>query len=157
MMKKNCVSFLVSILASISLSAYGPHKSNLVWNEESYAVTISGDILEKSKKKWDGASKPIPCKVDTAIGLANKWMGEHFQGQPYRFDSLTLFFFESSNSESDGWWAYIVGYTNGRKELIEQPGGRKAYKVDRMQFYVLMDGTLITPEKLDPAGAGQPM
>ena len=141
---KKLASIMIVLVALSSLAyGFGIHTSNLEWNGVKYAITISGELLEQSKVDWDGES-PIPLKLDDAINKSRAWMNAQFPGKQYKLTGATLFFFADRLDRNKGDWAYMINFKNGVRELVRKPN---IWKSEGLTFYVLMDGTLISPTK----------
>ena len=144
-MKKFMTMFIAMILCSIARGDYLEHLFKMDWYGEKYTVTLSGDIFERSAIQWDGSSD-LPCSLNKSILSARAWIEKTFPDMKYNFAYANLYFFSDNITDDNptGYWGYMIEFRNGRKELVKPAN---YWKMDQLFFYVLMDGTLITPEK----------
>ena len=134
---------LLIALPLLAYAEFGELSSNMDWCGAKYTVTINGNLLKQSKVVWDGKA-PLPLALNDAIEKSRIWMTSKFPDLKYKFANASLFFFADRLDETKGQCAYIINFENGIKELIKE---HNAWRVERLTFYVLMDGSLVTPVK----------
>lgn len=144
-MKKIKTILFATILCSIARGDYSEHLFKMDWYGEKYTVTLSGDVFERSSVQWEGISD-LPFSLNKSIVSARSWIEQNFPNKKYNFAYANLYFFSDNVTDDipSGYWGYMIEFRNGRKELVKPAN---YWKMDQLFFYVLMDGTLITPEK----------
>jgi hypothetical protein len=139
---------LTFLLPPVSFGKFGQLSSNIEWYGEKYTVTISGELMEQSTIVWDGTNT-VPVPLDKAIAKSRSWINEMFPKKKSMFKGATLAFYASDEGSPEGHWAYIINFENGVKDLAQETP-YKVWRRDNLTFYVLMDGTLISPKKAEP-------
>ena len=114
------------------------------WNGKQYETEFTYSQIE-SLSQWDGATFPLPVSGAVALGKAEKWMKEHFPSEEWRLGRLV--FADFSHGKKKDLWAWLIGYNNQNHEVtLMKDSGRKYIEQDELVFYVLLDGTLLSPQ-----------
>ena len=129
-------------LSNAALSAVGG-SAITTWNGKQYKTEFTYSQFE-SQSQWDGATFPLPVSGDAALTKTEKWMKEHFPSEKWRLDRLV--FADFSHGKKKDLWVWLIGYNNENREVtLMEDSGRKLIEKDELIFYVLLDGTLLSP------------